>query len=162
MILQDLLKQSLDIVFCGTAVGTASAKRKAYYAGPGNQFYSILFKVGLTPMQLQPKEYTKLLEYNIGLTDMVKKVSGNDDELVESDFDVQGFKNSILKYQPKIVCFNGKKSASVFFDTKTKNVTYGMQSEKIGNTKLYVAPSTSGSAKRFWDESYWIGLKKSI
>jgi len=34
--------------------------------------------------------------------------------------------------------------------------------DKIGNTKLFVAPSTSGSANGFWDESYWFMLKKII
>jgi len=162
MILQDVLKPNLDIVFCGTAVGTASAKKKAYYAGVGNQFYPILFKVGLTPKQLQPQEYPKLLDYNMGLTDMVKKVSGNDIVLTESDFDVLSFKNKIKQHQPKIVCFNGKKAAAVCLGTKTKNVAYGFLPQTIGTTKLFVAPSTSGSARRFWEEKYWYELENNI
>ena len=42
MILQDVLKPKLDIVFCGSAVGAVSAVKQAYYAGPGNKFYAIL------------------------------------------------------------------------------------------------------------------------
>ena len=41
MILKDLLQPNLDIVFCGTAAGEVSARKAAYYAGPGNQFYPI-------------------------------------------------------------------------------------------------------------------------
>ncbi len=74
------------------------------------------------------------------------------------DFDVLGFKEKILQFQPKMVCFNGKKAGAVYLNTKTKHVSYGLQTTTIGNTKLYIAPSTSGSARRFWDESYWMEL----
>ena len=42
MILPDLLKDNLKIVFCGTAAGNKSAERKAYYAVAGNLFYPAL------------------------------------------------------------------------------------------------------------------------
>ncbi|MCX6741231.1 MAG: mismatch-specific DNA-glycosylase, partial [Candidatus Parcubacteria bacterium] len=38
MILPDVLEKGLRIVFCGTAVGDRSAKRRCYYAGRGNKF----------------------------------------------------------------------------------------------------------------------------
>ncbi|TYB79174.1 mismatch-specific DNA-glycosylase [Bizionia myxarmorum] len=159
MILQDLLQPNLDIVFCGTAVSKDSEKKGAYYAGAGNMFYPILHKIGLTPKQITPQNYTDLVHYNLGLTDLVKHTSGNDDVLNEQDFDVLEFKKKMIAYKPKMVCFNGKKAAATFFDTKTKYISYGLQPETIGETKLYVAPSTSGSARRFWDERYWRELK---
>ena len=162
MILQDLLKPNLDIVFCGTAAGEVSAKKKAYYAGPGNQFYSILYRAGLTQKQLEPHDYEKLLLYNIGLTDLVKLTSGNDNVLSKRDYDVKSFLKKIFNYQPKMVCFNGKKAAAEFMGTKTKNIRYGIMAGTIGETKLYCAPSTSGSARRFWDEVYWINLRREI
>lgn len=162
MILPDLLKPNLNIVFCGTAVGDASAKKEAYYAGPGNQFYPVLYKAKLIPNPIEPKDYKQLLKYNLGLTDMVKRVSGNDNVLIDDDFDVRGFKEKILKFQPKIICFNGKKAGATFLNTKTKYVSYGLTNHTIGSTKLYIAPSTSGSARRFWDEKYWVELKNII
>ena len=101
MILQDVLKPKLDIVFCGSAVGTVSAVKQAYYAGPGNKFYAILAKTGLTPEQLLPSLYIKMLEYHYGFTDMVKHVSGSDSILKKEDFDVEGFKKKIISYQPR-------------------------------------------------------------
>jgi len=47
-VLPDMLAPGLRIVFCGTAVGSASARRRAYYASPGNSFWPTLFRVGLT------------------------------------------------------------------------------------------------------------------
>jgi len=160
MILKDVLKPNLDIVFCGSAVSEASAIRQAYYAGPGNQFYPVLYKAKLIPNPIEPKDYEQLLNHNLGLTDMVKHTSGNDNVLVDDDFDIRGFKQKILKFQPKIVCFNGKKAAASFLNEKrTKNISYGFISHKIGETRCYVAPSTSGSARKYWDEKFWLDLK---
>jgi len=162
MVLQDLLKPNLVVVFCGTAVSKDSAKKGAYYAGPGNMFYPTLYKVGLTPNLIAPNDYKDLLKHNVGLTDLVKHASGNDNEITKRDFDVKNFISKILKHQPKVVCFNGKKAAAEFMGTKTKYISYGLIAGTIGETKLYCAPSTSGSARRFWDERYWLGLKKML
>jgi TDG/mug DNA glycosylase family protein len=156
MKLPDLLNNNLDIVFCGTAAGDRSAEQKAYYAGAGNQFYSILNSVGFTPIKLQPNQFPDLLHYKIGLTDIAKFAQGADAKLKSTDFDVEGFKLKIIKYQPKYLCFNGKEAAKVFYRLKrTATITFGLQTETIINTKLFVAPSTSGGARKYWDENVW-------
>ncbi len=71
-VLQDLLRDSLDVVLCGTAVGTASAVAGAYYAHKQNKFWKILYETGLTPELMQPRQYRDLLQHRIGLTDFVK------------------------------------------------------------------------------------------
>jgi hypothetical protein len=70
MVLPDVLGPGLRVVFCGTAVGSASAKRGAYYAGPGNKFWPTLHAIGLTPRRLMPEEFRSVLDYGIGLTDL--------------------------------------------------------------------------------------------
>jgi len=165
MKLPDLLIKDLNVVFCGTAAGDKSAQKEAYYAGPGNKFYRILYKTGLTPTLFQPSDYSKLIKYSIGLTDLVKTRSGNDNVLSAIDFDIKGFKEKITLYSPKYVCFNGKASAAAFLyndHKKTSRIEFGPVTEKIANTKLFVAPSTSGSANGFWDEMYWFQLKDLI
>jgi TDG/mug DNA glycosylase family protein len=66
-VLPDVLQSNLKVVFCGTAVGTQSAQAGAYYAGRGNQFWDILFQVGLTPRRLEPHEFRSLPAYSITL-----------------------------------------------------------------------------------------------
>ncbi|MAO65313.1 MAG: mismatch-specific DNA-glycosylase [Balneola sp.] len=158
--LPDLLKPNLKIVFCGTAAGSVSAKRGFYYAGPGNKFYPILHKVGLTPYQLKPNEFSKLLKFSIGLTDIVKNESGSDDSLNNSAFDVESFKEKINRYGPKIVAFNGKKAAAWALGKKgrTGKVEYGISDKKIKGAQVIVLPSTSGAANGYWDERKWIEL----
>jgi TDG/mug DNA glycosylase family protein len=162
MILPDLLQPRLKVIFCGTAAGKESADRKAYYAGPGNKFYKTLFKCGLTDRLLAPEEFKTLPKYGIGLTDVAKFVHGNDNQIKHTDYDPEAFIAKIEKYQPKWVCFNGKEAASRVTGIKTKQLTYGTLTHKIGLTKLYLAPSTSGSANRYWDESYWEKLKNLL
>jgi TDG/mug DNA glycosylase family protein len=163
MILPDLLIANLTIIFCGTAAGNKSAERKAYYAGKGNLFYATLFKIGVTPRQLKPEEFPELINYNIGLTDLAKYTHGMDKDLKLDDYDIKGFEGKILKYQPKVVCFNGKTAASKYLEVDdTKLLDYGLQSRTINKTKLFIAPSTSITAFAYWDESYWHQLKELI
>jgi len=135
------------------AASKKSKQDKAYYAGPGNKFWKTLHSIGLTPKQLKPEEFTKLIKNKIGLTDICKTDYGNDNELDSSKYDVKRFSLAVIKYHPRIVCFNGKNAAKIYLNKK--KVDYGIQKEKIGKTKVFVAPSTSGAASGFWDLNQW-------
>jgi TDG/mug DNA glycosylase family protein len=160
MVLPDVLETSLKVVFCGSAGGDESARRGAYYAGPGNQFWSILAETGLIPFRLRPEQYPSLIQYRIGLTDLVKGRSGRDIILSAHDFDVGSFKAKIEKYAPIAVGFNEKKAAQLFLASPP--VEYGSQKEKIGPTALFVLPSTSGAARGFWNPNFWFQLAKFV
>jgi TDG/mug DNA glycosylase family protein len=152
MILPDVLRPNLNVVFCGTASGTRSAQVGAYYAGPGNQFWDILFRTGLTPRKLAPQEFPVLPEYGIGLTDLSKTQFGADKSLRPGDFDVMGFRSKIEQFSPKALAFNGKKASQKYYG---KPVGYGRQPETLGQTVVFVLPSTSGAARGFWNERWW-------
>ncbi len=155
-ILNDVLDYNLKIIFCGTAASAVSARKKQYYAGPGNKFWPTLHKVGLTPRQLAPSEYEDLLKYKIGLTDLDKTESGSDTDLSKGGFDIFALQRRILKYQPQVLCFNGKRSAKEYLGLR--KVQYGLQDTTIDKTKLFIAPSTSGAASGYWDMEYWQNL----
>ena len=153
MILPDLLDYNLNIIFCGTAASKKSKKYNAYYAGPGNKFWKTLHSVGLTSNQLKSEQFKQLIECKIGLTDICKTDFGNDNELDPSKYDVNRFNSLMIKYQPKIICFNGKNAAKIYFNRE--KIEYGIQNEKIVRSKIYVVPSTSGAASGFWDINIW-------
>ncbi|MDA2915918.1 mismatch-specific DNA-glycosylase [Nitrospinae bacterium AH_259_B05_G02_I21] len=159
-ILPDILEPGMRVAFCGTAVGTRSAQVRAYYAGQGNQFWDILSRTGLTPHKLDPDEYHTLNKYGIGLTDLVKKRSGGDSDISSSDFDVTRFSSKIEKFAPKALAFNGKRAGKEFF--RQSHVNYGRQDKTIGRTNIFVLPSTSGAARRYWEESYWYELANFV
>ncbi len=160
MMLQDLLTDNLKVVFCGTAVGNRSAEQQAYYAGCSNKFYCVLFHAGFTLIQLIPTQYKDLLKYGIGLTDLVKLKSGMDKNLNPEDYDVSGLKEKIKKYKPKFVCFNGKEAAKAYSGITT--VDYGLQNYTLDKTRFFVAPSTSPTAHKYWNEQLWKDLKNLI
>jgi len=164
-IIPDLLQPGLKLVFCGSALGAASAQAKAYYAKPGNKFWPTLHAVGLTPRLLAPADYAELLTFGIGLTDLNKTQSGNDDVLDAAHDDIAGLAAKIEQYRPAILAFTAKRPAQVFlresFGLKGPPA-YGLQPQRIGRTHLFVLPSTSGSGVRYWDIAPWRALKTLV
>lgn len=155
-ILPDVLAHDLHLVFCGTAAGTRSAQVGAYYAGPGNKFWRTLAAVALTPRVLAPLEFRSLIDYGIGLTDINKTQSGGDNQLTRAGFDAARLRARIEHYAPRVLAFNGKRSASEFFGAPVR--TYGRQPVTIAATEIFVLPSTSGAASGFWDLAPWQAL----
>lgn len=142
----------MRVVFCGTAPGTASARARAYYAGPGNAFWQALNLTGLTPVELVPAEFERLPEFGIGLTDICKVSYGSDAEVGVAEFDVGGLQERIAAAEPVHLAFNGKNAARGALE---RDVAYGPQDEQVGGAAVWVLPSTSGAARRFWRIEPW-------
>lgn len=113
-VLPDLLAPGLRVVFCGTAAGAESARRGAYYAGPGNRFWPMLHEAGFTPRRFRPEEFPELLALGIGLTDLAKRASGVDKSLRPSDFDVERLGAAIRMWRPGAIAFTSATAARVF------------------------------------------------
>jgi TDG/mug DNA glycosylase family protein len=132
-VLPDVLTPGLIIVFCGSAVGTRSAQRRAYYAGPGNAFWPTLFEVGLTPRRLEPEEYQSITQYGLGLTDLAKTIAGPDRTLSRDHFDREDLSAKLLQFRPRFLAFTSKRAAEEFLGY---SVSYGLLLEQVGDTKL--------------------------
>ena len=158
--LDDLLKPDLRLIVCGTAAGAQSARLGLYYAGPGNKFWRVLAEVGLTPRQLAPSECALLPTFGIGLTDLVKDQSGSDSAIQFSRSGSTQLREKILKFQPRVLCFNGKRSASEFLGNR--KTAFGMHPERVGETCLFIAPSTSGAANGSWRIEFWYQLAGAV
>lgn len=155
-ILPDVLARELLLVFCGTAASTASARATAYYANPGNRFWRALHRAGFTPRQFAPEDFRNLLALGIGLTDLCKNSAGNDSDIAFTQGDVVALRDKLLWYQPKIAAFTSKTAWRTFSSQPmSKPAAYGWQTEQIGQTRCFVLPSPSGSARRYWDIAPW-------
>jgi TDG/mug DNA glycosylase family protein len=155
-VLPDILPAGLRAVICGTAAGTKSAALTVYYAGPSNRFWSVLHQVGLTPHRLMPSEFSTLPAFGLGLTDIAKMASGTDARLPLGAFDVPTFLISIRRCRPDIVAFNGKNAARVFYGIPSRSrLDYGFGPRVSDFPRIFVLPSTSGSASRYWNLAVW-------
>jgi TDG/mug DNA glycosylase family protein len=160
-ILPDLLRPDLDLVICGTAAGAISAARGAYYANPGNRFWSVLAETGLTPHRFRPEEFPRLTALGIGLTDVCKSASGQDDALPREGFDRARLMMAMRHYRPRLLAFNSKRAASEFLGLPTGRIAYGALPQLPDLAPIpdlppiMVLPSTSGLACRAWDAAPW-------
>jgi TDG/mug DNA glycosylase family protein len=155
-VLPDVLAPGLRIVFCGTAAGTVSAARSAYYAHPQNRFWSALHSVGLTPRLVKPEEFDQLPQWGIGLTDIAKYVSGMDGELPPSALGAQAcaeLKAKIAASEPGWLAFTSLAAGRRYLGAAAG---FGEQPDRIGRTRLWLLPSPSPTAGWNWDRNkHW-------
>jgi TDG/mug DNA glycosylase family protein len=146
VVLPDYLAPNLRAIFCGTAVATASRDRGGYYAGPGNEFWSYLFDSGLTTKRLDPDSSERVLEFRLGLTDLIKDMASSSDSGL-SGYDVRGFARKVERYRPVWVAFHGKTAAKQVakYLRESQEVGLGIQAWKVAGCSVYVLPSASGS-----------------
>jgi double-stranded uracil-DNA glycosylase len=141
--LPDYLKPGLDVVFVGFNPGERSARIGHYYAGRGNQFWNFLYESGLVPEWLRPEEDGRVLEFNLGLTDLVKRWSRSANDLRAEDFHNGGprLERRLQRSRPRVVAFNGKGAYEKFSGGARR---LGWQPQLIAGARVFVLPSTSG------------------
>lgn len=154
-VLPDVLAPGLRVVFCGTGAGTKSAELRAYYAGPGNRFWPMLAKTGLTPHRIAPSDYRAILSHGLGLTDIAKAHVGSDAVLDRTHVDAEGLRDRISAVAPRFLAFTSKRAAGLYLRRPTGRIDYGLQAERIGETILFVLPSPSGAARGVWTPVPW-------
>ena len=168
-VLDDVLHHGLDVVFCGAAAGTTSARKGAYYSGPGNSFWRILHKIELTTTRLEPNQYEQSLEYGIGLTDLAKRISGPDRGHTQDHYDLEDLLDRLRRdaLGLRVLAFNGKRAAACYLygdHRKTSEVAIGGPQDDSWNVAecVFVLPSTSGGARKFWLSEPWHALASHL
>ncbi|XP_070157880.1 uncharacterized protein [Polyergus mexicanus] len=168
--LKDYLEMNLDLVFVGINPSLMAAHRGRYYAGPGNHFYKLLHESGLTPRFVSFEEDYKLLQYGIGLTNIVTRPTRSAADLKRTEIK-EGSKvveEKLRLYKPKIAVFNGKCIYEVFANIRANKTTFrfGLQPECIDDIAIWVTPSSSARCANFprmVDKlHFYTGLKKYL
>ncbi len=147
--LPDYLRRGLDIVFVGINPGAYSAKVGHYFATPTNRFWPAVRKAGLVSEDMGADTDHRIMEFGIGLTDVVKRPSRSTSDLGSDDFRrwARVLKDKLLRFQPRIVCFNGITGYRGYLryadGDRTPTPTLGLQPRVIGASRVFVAPSSS-------------------
>lgn len=123
---------------------TESAVRAGhYYAGRNNQFWPTLFESGVVPEPFDYPDDRRIIEFGIGLTDLVKRPTKTPEELKREDY-AEGrivLSQKLEEYGPRVVAFNGKSTYEQFSQRKCR---YGLQKELLYGAQVYVLPATGG------------------
>lgn len=150
--LPDILEPDLDLVFVGINPSIYSASRGQYFARPSNRFWACLNQSGLVPERLGPADGPRLPRFGIGLTDIVKRATHDAAEISAAEF-AEGreiLRGKLLHCAPRAVCFVGKLAYAQFCGRR--NLPFGEQPERIGDSAVFVMPSTSGLVNQLHHE----------
>lgn len=146
--LPDHLSPDCKLVIVGINPSIVAAKSGRYYSGRRNQFWPLINDSGLVPKPLTSGDAHRMVEFGIGLTDLVKRPTKGSDGLSRRDFKEA---REILRRKleklacPSVIAFNGKVAYEQFMGRKCD---YGLQEELLFGARLYVLPSTSTRCAR--------------
>jgi len=133
----------MRLVIVGCNPSDRSARVGHYYAGRGNEFWPLLYKSGVMPEQLQHRDDKRLIEFGIGLTDLVKRPTRAVDELEREEF-AEGrilLSQKLQEFAPQVVAFNGKTAYENF---SQRACILGLQKERLYGAQVFVLPSSNG------------------
>ena len=148
----DVLGPDLRIVFVGINPGRVSAAAGAHFANPRNDFWRLLHAARLTPRLYEPREQFALLEAGIGVTNAAYRTTPGSGDLRRSDFadSAERLGRIARELRPRWFAFVGKEAYRGAFGVRP---ALGLQERVLGETKLFVLPSTSpANAAVPWEE----------
>ena len=151
------------MVFCGINPGRVSAAAGAAFANPRNDFWRLLHTAGFTPRVLEPEEQFDLLRYGLGLTNAARRTTRGSGDLRAGDFAGarERLEALVEHLTPRVIAFVGKAAYQGVFRERPD---HGLQKRRLGNTALFVLPSTSpANAAVPWDERLrWFRALKEL
>ena len=142
----------MRLVLCGINPGRASAAAGAHFANPRNDFWRLLYAAGFTPRLFEPEDQRELLSLGIGLTNAARRTTRGSSDLRKDDFAGSAERLAAIAhaYHPKVIAFVGKAAYSGVYGGRAQ---HGLQERRLGETALFVLPSTSpANAAVPWEE----------
>ncbi len=140
--LPDYLRRGMRLIVVGCNPGERSARLGHYYAGRGNLFWPLLYDSGVVPELLDYRDDKRIIEFGVGLTDMVKRPTRGIEEIHREEF-AEGrilLAQKLEEYAPQVVAFNGK---LVFEKFAQRPCKLGLQKDRLYGAQVFVLPSTS-------------------
>jgi TDG/mug DNA glycosylase family protein len=140
----DVIAPGLKVLFCGINPGLYTAAIGHHFGRPGNRFWPALFAGGFTPRLFDPSEKFDLLPLGFGIINIVSRATARADELSNEEI-IAGAKRvrtKVKKFAPRILAVLGLGAYRVAFEKP--NAAVGLQTETLGDTRLWVLPNPSG------------------
>jgi TDG/mug DNA glycosylase family protein len=143
--LEDIVAPGLRVIIAGTIAAWDRAELEHYYAGAGNKFWVLLHESGLVPELLPPHEEHRVLEFGVGLTDLVRTEVSPPGE--PPRFDVTGFHRLVRRNRPRALAFVSKTAAGSYARAAGERAPrgYGPLSWDVAGVPAFVLPGPSGA-----------------
>src|ERR1700737_3905410 len=84
--LPDHLRKGMKRIIIRLPPTESSVRGGDYYAGRDNEFWPILFESGVVPEPFDYRDDKRVIEFGIGLTDLVKRPAKTTEEMAREDF----------------------------------------------------------------------------
>jgi len=139
-----VLAPGLAVLFVGINPGLYSAATGWHFARPGNRFWPALHGARFTPRLLHPSEQRRLLDWGIGITNLVNRATATAAELAPQEF-LSGRNRLALKVRrqrPQIVAFLGVGAFGHAFGKERARL--GRQPEPFEGAEVWLLPNPSG------------------
>jgi TDG/mug DNA glycosylase family protein len=137
----------MKLIIVGCSPSESSVRVGHYHAGRDNPFWPMLFEGGVLPEPFDYHDDKRVIEFGIGLTDLVKRPSKSPEELSREDF-AEGrivLSQKLEEFAPRVVAFHGKLPYEQFAQRKCK---YGLQKERLYGARVFVLPAVTMSAPK--------------
>ena len=140
----DLIAPELRVLFCGINPGLYSGATRHRFARPGNRFWPALWAAGFTPELVRPWEERRLLDYGLGVTNLVARATATAAELEPEELRAARARlaRKVFRYRPGALAVLGIGAYRVAFGDA--RATVGRQASMLGSTLLWVLPNPSG------------------
>ena len=139
--LPDHLRKGMKLVIVGCNPTESSVRTGHYYSGRENPFWPMMYETGVIPEPLEYRDDKRIIEFAIGLTDLVKRPTRSLMELTREDF-AEGrivLSHKLGEFMTHVIAFNGKSVYEQFAQRRTK---LGLQKELLYCARVYVLPAT--------------------
>lgn len=145
----DVVGPDLAVLFCGINPGRMSGALGQHFARPGNRFWKVLHAAGFTERVLTPAEQRLLLDYRLGVTNLVDRTTAMAAEISEAELTdgARRLADKVERWKPGWVAVLGVLAYRRAFGRPT--ATIGPQEERIGSTGIWVLPNPSGLQARY-------------
>jgi TDG/mug DNA glycosylase family protein len=149
--LRDRIKPGVRVLFVGINPGIRSSQTGHHFAGFSNRFWTLLFDAQLVPERITFEDDDRLPEFGYGITNIVPRPTPGIDTILPPEY-VAGrlrLRRKVLRFKPAIIAMVGVTVYRAMFPERKGPVTLGPQSDRIGDTEVFVLPNPSGRNANF-------------
>ena len=148
--LHDILAPHLRLLIVAINPSSRSATIGRPFSSPGNPFWRLLHVSGLTPVQLDPVDSDRLVEFGIGLTSTVRRPTAAAADLSASErrAGARSVRDLVATLRPDVVALLGLTLYPLFFPAP-RSPGPGRKDVRLSGSQVFVLPNPSGRNRAY-------------